>query len=86
MLNKHFVAAFCAATALTGPAWAQGTAGPAPNAPPAGQQTPNAATPPGGIARGVVPPPRGVDPGMVTPPAGTTQGTMPILKPPAGAR
>lgn len=45
---------------------------------------PNAITPPGGIARGVIPPPRSVDPEMVTPPA--AMPTMPIIKPPGTSR
>ena len=56
--------------------------------PPASPQTttPNAETPPGGIARGVVPPPVNVDPGMVTPPPAASEPSMPVIKPPTGAR
>lgn len=84
------VGGLCAALALPGPALGQVAPPPptqaTPNAPALGGQTPNAETPPGGVARGVVPPPRGVDPGMVTPPPASAQGTMPIIKPPGTAR
>jgi len=82
-----------AGVALAGaPAWGQATPGSppsaqaTPNAPALGQQTPNAETPPGGIARGVVPAPKSVDSDMVTPPPVSGQGSMPVIKPPAGAR
>jgi len=70
---------------LATPALAQ-TPPAAPPANPPVPAKPNAETPPGGIPRGVVPPPSGVDPGMVAAPPVPTQGTMPVIKPPATAR
>ena len=58
----------------------------APQAKPGALASPNAETPPGGIARGVVPPPRGMDPGMVAKPPVSGRGTMPVIPPPAAAR
>lgn len=57
-----------------------------PSTQPPTEQTPNAETPPGGIARGVVPPPKGVDPGMITPPPANVQPSMPVIKPPGTSR
>lgn len=48
--------------------------------------TPNAATPPGGIARGVIPPPRGTDPGMVEPTPPASRFPMPVIPPRGTAR
>lgn len=58
------------------------------NTPPPSPQTttPNAETPPGGIARGVVPPAHNVDPQIVTKPPADLKPTMPVIKPPAAAR
>ena len=72
----------------TGAAWAQT---PAPSTPQErsdgrAEATPNAVTPPGGIARGVIPPPRSVDPEIVTKPPAHTGPTMPVIKPPGISR
>ena len=72
--------AIIATLAATG-AWAQNSL----PANPAVPATPNAETPPNGIARGVVPPPK-VDPEMVTPPPQGDKPTMPIIKPPVMAK
>lgn len=48
--------------------------------------TPNAITPPNGIARGVIAPDRPIDPKMVTRPRTPVQHNMPVIKPPGTAR
>ena len=78
-----------ASLALGAPAWAQ-SGGSTPQSPPApapavpAPNPPNAETPPGGVARGVVPPPANVDPQMVEKPPAT--GGMPVIPPPAAAK
>lgn len=57
---------------------------PAPTVPGAEPTRPNAETPPGGVARGLVEPRRNRDPeAVVTPPP--TGGTMPVIPPPGTA-
>lgn len=70
------VAAASAANAQTSPAT------PAPDA---STTTPNAITPPNGVARGVIRPNRPIDSGMVTKPPAHGH-TMPVIKPPGTAR
>ena len=48
--------------------------------------TPNAITPPNGVARGVITPNRPVDTDTVIRPPNDAANTMPVIKPPAAAR
>ena len=80
---RRAMVALCSLSAVAGAACAQ--TGPTP--PPATtDKPPNAETPPGGIARGVVPPPKGVDPSMVQPPPANVKPAMPVIKPPGTSR
>ena len=48
--------------------------------------TPNAITPPNGIARGVIAPDRPMDSKMITKPRTPVHHNMPVIKPPGTAR
>lgn len=72
-----------AATVLAGAAQAQTPSiRPAPEVPTTTQE----ATPPNGVARGVIRPTRPVDSGMVTQPAVQPRHRMPVITPPGTAR
>jgi hypothetical protein len=80
---RRAMVVLCSLSALAGAAYAQT----APTPPPAPtDKPPNAETPPGGIARGVVPPPKGVDPSMIQPPPANVKPTMPVIKPQGTSR
>ena len=83
MVDRSMLMGVLVASALFGAASACAQTSPPAN--PAVPQTPNAETPPGGVARGVVPPPT-VDPGMVTAPPQPSTQTMPVITPPPTAK